>query len=200
MNPHTFAGVRFPLPHQQSSVFRAAFVALVGLAAALGISGCTDKTVTPSATAYITIHSQRAESQASSFAVSLQLDKATYAQGDTMKFALAIHNQNGVHQALRCGYSTTQRYDFIVRDSTAHVQVWEYAQDRTFDEVGGVVFEPDGGIADGDSIVYNEIWTLAASHGEALASGHLFSVTAFPLCVLSRITPPSITFSTKSGS
>ncbi len=199
MNPHTFLRVDFP-PFSLQRPRPLVCGVLVALAASLGASGCKDKTVTPGVTAYLSADTQRAESQASSFTVSFQLNQLTYAERDTMKFALAIHNSNGVNQTLRCGYTTTQRYDIIVRDSTVHEQVWRFAQDRTFDEVGGVLFDPADGIADGDSVVYDEIWTLTRQNGEALARGHLFSVTAFPVCVSTRITPPSITFSTRSGS
>ena len=174
-----------------------AFAALVGV---IGASGCKSTPVTPGTTPYISLSAQRTVSEASSFLVSLQLDKASYAQGDSIKFALAIHNANGVHQTLNCGYTTTQRYDIIVRDSTAHTQIWRFAEDRTFDEVGGVIFDPAGGIADGDSVVFDEAWDQVGQHGAELVGGHLYSVTAFPICVSSRITKPSLTFTTRSGS
>ncbi len=199
MNAQTTRRVDPPLSPLHR-VARGAALGAAALALALGFAACNDATTNPQPTSYITLDAQRAESQASSFSVSLQLDRATYDAGDTLSFAMAIHNNSGVHTSLGCGFTTTQRYDFIVRDSTAHQQVWRYSTGRVFPPVGGIQFDPDGGIADGDSVVYEEIWTQDGQDGVTLVGGHLYSVTAYPLCVLSRITPPSVTFTTRSGS
>lgn len=173
---------------------------LIVAALALGALGCSDTTTTPATSSFITLDTQRAVSEASSFTVSLQLDKPTYARGDSLKISLALHNSNGVRQTLRCGYTTTQRYDIIVRDSTAHTQIWRFAEDAVFFDVGGIIYDPAGGIADGDSVVYAEGWNQVGQRGASLVGGHLYSVTAFPVCVSSRVTPPTLTFTTRSGS
>jgi len=190
-----------PIPSSRArarsqAIARRAACLTAGLALAAGVAGC-NKTVTgPPPHVYpVAFASQETTSVGSNIVADFRVNRTGYDTGDTIRLALTLHNINGQGIPLSCRYTTNQRYDYIVRDSTLHVQVWRWSDTQQF----GEEFNDPDIIADGDSMVYETDWNMRDSTGMALDMGHLFTVTAYPLCVLSRITWPALTFTTRAA-
>ena len=93
-------------------------MAALGLALALGMFGPTG-----------------GEAVATGFEVSLSTDKAVYRSGEPIAVTLSVSNPAGPE--LRLQFSSTQRFDFAIRDAKGG-QVWRWSADQMFGQMLGM--------------------------------------------------------------
>lgn len=74
--------------------------------------------------------------------------------GDTVRFTLEVRNAGPA--AVRLGFATAQRYDFVVRSETG-AELWRWSSDRSFAQQTG-----EEAVAAGASLVYEATWVAPA--------------------------------------